>query len=99
MGMMKNYLLNLLQQCSEEQFGQDAVEWAVGSGLVCLTYDMERDVRESMSRYDEIIESYRKARGQVAYSTSTEPAPMVRAVPAQRQKKTATEPSRKKHAA
>ena len=97
--MMKNYLLNLLQQCSEEQFGQDAIEWAITSGQVKLTYDLEADIRNTMFRYDEIIESYRKARGQVAYSTSTEPAPMVRAVPAQRQKKTATEPSRKKHAA
>src|SRR5690242_13125395 len=34
MGMMKNYILNLLQQCSEEQFGQDAIEWALGVGLV-----------------------------------------------------------------
>ena len=29
MGMMKQYLLKLLQQCSEEKFGQDAIEWAV----------------------------------------------------------------------
>jgi hypothetical protein len=96
MGMMKNYLLNLLQQCSEEQFGQDAIEWAITSGLVKLTYDSERDIRESMSRYDEIIEAYRRARGQVVHTSSTQPAPMVRAVPSRRAKAPSAERSVKK---
>lgn len=61
MGMMKNYLLKLLEQCSEEQFGQDAIEWAIFSRLVPLTYDLDRDSREIMSRYDEIIEAYRRS--------------------------------------
>ena len=54
--MMKQYLLKLLHQCSEEQFGQDAIEWALVSGRVRLTYDLESDTRAIMSRYDEIIE-------------------------------------------
>jgi hypothetical protein len=33
MGMMKNYVLTLLQQCSEKQFGQDAIEWAIVTGF------------------------------------------------------------------
>lgn len=87
--MMKNYLLKLLEQCSEEQFGQDAIEWAICSGQVRLTYDLERDVRESMSRYDEIIEGYRR-------SLSREPrAPMQRATPRRRVKAA----SSKRHAA
>ena len=61
MGMMKNYVLTLLQQCSEEQFGQDAIEWAVVAGLVHLSYEQIADVRSIMSRYDEIIEAYRRS--------------------------------------
>ena len=96
MGMMKNYLLNLLQQCSEEKFGQDAIEWAVHSGLVRLTYDLERDIRESMSRYDEIIEGYRRALA----LTASQPAPMQRVATRRRVKATEANPSiKKKHAA
>ena len=95
MGMMKNYLLNLLQQCSEEQFGQDAIEWAIVSGLVHLTYDSDHDVHEIMSRYDEIIERYRRSLTQ-----ATQPAPMQRAVSGRRRKGAAASPSiKKKHAA
>lgn len=97
MGMMKNYLLNLLQQCSEEQFGQDAVEWAITSGLVRLTYDLDRDIHETMSRYDEIIEGYRRA---LAQPTPMRPAPMARSVPGRRLKASAAQRSvKKKHAA
>jgi hypothetical protein len=99
MGMMKNYLLNLLQQCSEEQFGQDAVEWAIVSGRVHLTYDLNSDVRELMSRYDELIEAYRRSLAQAAMPT-TRPAPMQRATRARRVKAAATNsPVKKKHAA
>jgi hypothetical protein len=48
MGMMKDYLLQLQEQCSQEQFGQDAVEWAVVSGWITLTYNLENDVRTIM---------------------------------------------------
>jgi hypothetical protein len=64
MGMMKNYLLRVLEQCSDEKFGQDAIEWAIVNGLVLLTYDLDRDVREIMLRYDEIIEAYRRSLAQ-----------------------------------
>ena len=97
MGMMKNYLLNLLQQCSEEQFGQDAIEWAVVSGLVRLTYDLDHDIRESMSRYDEIIEAYRRSLAQAAAPNPlNKPAPMVRAVPGRRVQAEGANPVKKK---
>src|SRR5579871_5915139 len=48
MGAMKNYLLTLLQHCSEETFGQDAVEYAIVSGAVTLTYHLETDLRAIM---------------------------------------------------
>jgi hypothetical protein len=99
MGMMKNYLLKLLEQCSEEKFGQDAIEWAIVSGLVPLTYDLERDVRESMSRYDEIIEGYRRALAQAPVGATMPHAPMERAVPQRRVKTAGSNPSKKKHAA
>jgi hypothetical protein len=100
MGMMKNYLLNLLQQCSEEKFGQDAIEWAIESGMVHLTYDLDRDIRESMSRYDEIIEGYRRALARKTESPGKTPAPMERAVPARRAKRAESNPPiKKRHAA
>ena len=79
MGMMKNYVLTLLQQCSEEQFGQDAIEWAIVSGLVCLSYELDPDVRSIMSRYDEIIEAYRRSVTQANDELRRTPAPMKRA--------------------
>ena len=100
MGMMKNYLLNLLQQCSEEKFGQDAIEWAIVSGRVHLTYNLDQDIRQSMSRYDEIIEGYRQALAQEVPQSATQPAPMQRALPRRRAKAVDTNsPVRKKHAA
>lgn len=81
MGMMKNYLLTLLQQCSEEQFGQDAIEWAIGSGRVHLSYQLDADVRSVMLRYDEIIEAYRRSGSQARKDLQRTPAPMKRAAP------------------
>jgi hypothetical protein len=99
MGMMKNYLLNLLQQCSEEKFGQDAIEWAIVSGRVRLTYNLDHDIHESMSRYDEIIEGYRQALAQEVQETASQPAPMQRAVPRRRAKAAETNPPLKKRRA
>lgn len=79
MGMMKNYVLKVLEQCSEERFGQDAIEWAIVSGLLPLTYNLERDVRAAMSRYDEIIEAYRRSLAQAKEVLPQQHAPMQRA--------------------
>jgi hypothetical protein len=100
MGMMKNYLLRLLEQCSEEKFGQDAIEWAISSGLVHLTYDFDRDIREIMPRYDEIIEGYRRSAAQTMPKPTNQPAPMKRAVPRRKAKAGEANPStQKEHAA
>ena len=98
MGMMKQYLLGLLHQCSEEQFGQDAIEWAIVSGLVHLTYDLERDARAIMSRYDEIIEGYRRSMAESKDAHPMPIAPMERAASRRRRVKTAN-PSVKKQKA
>jgi hypothetical protein len=81
MGMMKNYMLKLLQQCSEEQFGQDAIEWAIASGLVHLSYHLEPDVRSIMLRYDEIIEAYRRSLARANLELRKAAEPMKRANP------------------
>lgn len=99
MGMMKNYLLNLLQQCSEEKFGQDAIEWAIVSGRVRLTYGLDRDIRQTMSRYDEIIEAYRVALAQVAPKPPNQRAEMERASPRRRVKTVHAPSVKKKNAA
>jgi|SRR6516165_10327522 hypothetical protein len=96
MGMMKNYLLNLLQQCSEEKFGQDAIEWAVVSGLVRPTYDLDRDIRTCMTRYDEIIEGYRLALAKTQPTPPNHRAPMERAVPQRKGNADEAKPSVKK---
>lgn len=67
---MKNYLLTVLENCSDEKFGQEAVEWAVVTGRVTLTYNLETDVKMIMrddpdagpcgTHYDRIIEAYRR---------------------------------------
>jgi hypothetical protein len=66
MGMIKNYLLQLLANCSDQQFGQDAVEWAILHGRVKLTGNLEADLHAIMGPsghpeaglYDQLIEEY-----------------------------------------
>ena len=70
MGMYKrfieNYLEQLLPLCSEEQFGQDAIEWAIFSGHVAITHDLQTDLRHIMGlpghpetgEYDNICDVY-----------------------------------------
>lgn len=60
MGMIKNYLLSVICSCSEHEFGQDAVEYAVSMGLVKLTGNLNDDVAAIMKDYDDIVENYRK---------------------------------------
>src|ERR1022692_4552739 len=45
MAMMKNYLLKLLELCSDEDFGQQAVEAAISHGTLPLTYDLDTDLK------------------------------------------------------
>jgi hypothetical protein len=100
MGMMKNYFLTLLEQCSEENFGQDAIEWAVVTGRIRLSYELDRDVREIMPRYDEITEAYRRSLAQEVKEHRPPLAPMKRAAPRRRAKDSESDTSiRRKSAA
>ena len=64
---MKNYFLTLLERCSDESFGQDAVEWALVCGHIHLTYHLDTDLRTIMGepgkpetgQYDAICEGFR----------------------------------------
>ncbi len=63
MGMMKNYLLNLVCACAPENgFAQDAIEHSILTGQVQLsgTYELEKDTALIMSQYDRIILRYRR---------------------------------------
>ena len=65
---MKNYLLTILENCSDENFGQEAVEWAIMEGHLTLTYDLQTDLRAIVGepgkpetgRYDEFCAGYRQ---------------------------------------
>lgn len=68
MGITKDYLLQIQQNCSEHLFGQEAVEWAIYDGQVELTGDLQTDLRTIMGEpgrpetglYDDIIEGYQR---------------------------------------
>ena len=96
MGMIKNYVLKLLSQGSEEQFGQDAIEWAITSGLVHLSYELDTDIRAIMSRYDEIIEGYRRSQAQRPEIRRKSLAPMKRARPRRHAEASQSETSSRK---
>ena len=64
---MKDYLLKLLELCSDENFGQEAVEHGIINGQVTLTYDLQTDLRTIMGEpgrpetgcYDRLCSAYR----------------------------------------
>ena len=49
MGQIKNYMLKLQEQCSDELFGQEAIEWAVLNEHIKLTYNLDADVSNVMA--------------------------------------------------
>lgn len=58
MGMMKAYQLRMLELV-EHKFGQDAIEHALNTGALTLTFDFEKDSRKIMQSYDVLCETYR----------------------------------------
>lgn len=82
MGMMKQYLLNLITSCSDEQFGQDAVEWAIMKGHIQLTYNLDADLRLIMGEpgkpetgaYPSIVEAFQRT---IQHEWSDEDAPLL----------------------
>jgi hypothetical protein len=59
MGYVKQYLLRLEESASDEQFGQDAVRWAVESGMIKLTGKTQYDQNTIAAQYDLICDSFR----------------------------------------
>ncbi len=41
---LSKYLIRLLHECSEEKFVQDAIEWAIVTGLFAPTYHLAEDL-------------------------------------------------------
>jgi hypothetical protein len=70
---MKDYLLQLLHLCSDQDFGQRAVEYGIIQGHVTLTYHLQTDLRLIMGEagrpgsglYDQLCASYRTAQSEV----------------------------------
>jgi hypothetical protein len=68
MGMTKNYLLKIQENCCDQRFGQEAVEWAILSGWIKLTGDVQTDLvtimgqpgKPETGKYDEIIVAYQR---------------------------------------
>ena len=64
---MKEYLLKLLELCSDENFGQEAVEYGILNGHLKLTYDLQTDLQTIMGEpnhpetgcYDQLCALYR----------------------------------------
>lgn len=81
MSMMKNYLLKLQEQCSVQQFGQDAIEWAVISGWIKLTYHLDDDVRIIMDQYDNLIDAYRRRIAELEEQTLDAMQPLIAQIP------------------
>jgi hypothetical protein len=57
MGMMKDYLLRMVE-LTDTRFGQDAIEHAIHTGAVTLTYDYDKDSRTIMQAYGVLCETY-----------------------------------------
>jgi hypothetical protein len=73
MGVTKNYLLNVLQQCSEEKFGQDAIEWGIVTGRIQLTGDLQNDVRAIFQPRGEPMSNCCSAVSATPHGLGTEP--------------------------
>lgn len=79
--MIKRYVENFITQCSDQKFGQDAVEWAILQGRLTLTFHLATDLaavhaplpaeaqtpgEKPLTRYDQLIEEFQlETRGQV----------------------------------
>ncbi len=59
MGAMKNYLLALLM-AGDNQEEQDAIEWAIHSGWLTLTYNLEQDHESIRNQIGPLVEAYRR---------------------------------------
>ncbi len=62
MDQLKNYLLRILERCSDDPFGQEALEWAITSGRVQLTLNLTADLHHLLDDggYQRILEEYQK---------------------------------------
>ena len=66
MGAMKNYLLEIICEAApDEQRGQDAIEHAITSGFIELTYSRDLDLAKIRAEWDQITECWDRMLHQV----------------------------------
>ncbi|HEY6167335.1 MAG TPA: hypothetical protein VI454_04805 [Verrucomicrobiae bacterium] len=59
--MMKNYLLHLLETCApEDVVAQDAIEHALLTGRLVLSYELDTDQRMIAGQFPEIVADYHR---------------------------------------
>lgn len=60
MAAMKQYFLSVLEGVSDDNFGQNAVEHAILTGKIELSYNLQQDVAAIMAQYDVLCEAYHR---------------------------------------
>jgi hypothetical protein len=60
MGAMKNYLCKVISETTDDIETADAVEYAIYSGWVKLTYDLQRDKVIIQKELLNIVEKFRR---------------------------------------
>ncbi len=76
MGFHKNYLLKVITETTEDVEQQDAVEYAIFSKWVALTYDIEKDKLLIQRELPAILEKFRR----IAAENQTINAPLAELV-------------------
>lgn len=57
-----NCLTAVVCQCADEKLPSDAIEWAILTGRIELTYtDLKADIKTVMDNYDTIISDYQRS--------------------------------------
>lgn len=70
------YLNELICDCAPYNgFAQEAIEFAILTGLVLLSFDMETDKYQVMRLYDEIIDKYREVQSRHAFQDQSVASP------------------------
>ena len=70
------YLNDLICDCAPHNgFAQEAIEFAILTGLVLLSFDMDTDKYQVMRLYDEIIDKYREVQSRHAFQDQSVASP------------------------
>ena len=76
MGAIKNYLNKVISETADDIETQDAVEYAIYSGWVKLTYDLQRDKAVIQRELVNIVDKFRR----IAQENTESNAPLLELV-------------------